>query len=363
MRFTLRWFGDDDPVSLDRIRQTPGLDGVVSSLYGAPAGEAWSVAAIHEHQQLLAEAGLTWLVVESVPVSDDIKLGGGGAEEARAAAHTDAWCATLANLAEAGVRTVCYNFMPVFDWIRTDFAMPLGDGSNAMAYREADLTRFDFSQGMTRLAAWANGYTAAELQAAFARARAVSEEALFDRLVAFLEVVAPEAERLGVKLAIHPDDPPWPIYGLPRTVHRMDHLARILEAVDVPANGLTFCTGALGARVENDLIPMASRFADRIHFLHARNIRRFEGRDFAEVAHHPSAGDLDLAGVLGAVLAARAQSDGAAELPIRPDHGRMIWGEEAIPGYGLYDRAIGLGYLQGVVEGWTRAHQAGGWRG
>ena len=357
MKFTLRWFGDADPVNLANIRQTPGLDGVVSSLYNAQAGEAWSLAAIREHQQQLADAGLRWLVVESVPVSDDIKLGGSANERARAEAHIDAWCITLANLAEAGIHSVCYNFMPVFDWIRTDFAMPLGDGSNAMAYREADLTRFDFSQGMTRLAAWAKGYSGPELEAAFARARAVSEDELFDRLVAFLDVVAPAAQRLGVKLAIHPDDPPWPIYGLPRTVHRADQLARILEAVDVPANGLTFCTGALGARIDNDLLAMAERFAERIHFVHARNIRRFEGRDFAEVAHHPSAGDLDLAGVLGAILNARAAIDGAEELPIRPDHGRMIWGEEAIPGYGLYDRAIGLGYLQGVVEGWSLARR------
>lgn len=348
MKFTLRWFGPTDPVSLAQMRQTPGLDGVVSALHDVPAGEPWSHSAIAEHQARLAEHALHWTVVESIPVSDDIKLGGPARER-----HLEAWCTTLARLAEAGIDTVCYNFMPVFDWIRTDFALELADGSHAMAYREAELGKFDFSQGMTRLAAWAKGYTAEELRAAFARAHAVSHEQLFDRLVDFLTVVAPVAQQLGMKLAIHPDDPPWPIYGLPRTVHNSDQLARLLAAVDIPANGLTFCTGALGAAAENDLQAMVERFAERVHFVHARNIKRGQGRDFHEVAHHPRAGDLDLGGVIFALLERRAAS-GASDLPIRPDHGRMIWGEQAIPGYGLYDRAIGLGYLQGLVDGWSR---------
>ncbi len=344
MIFTLRWFGPDDPVSLLSLRQVAGLDGLVTSLSDVPAGAVWSPAAIAARHHALAAHGFTWSVVESLPVSEAIKLGGPERDE-----HVAAWCASLRNLAAAGVRTVCYNFMPVFDWIRTDFAMPLADGSNAMAYRHADLDRFDFSDGMERLAAWAQGYGGAELDALFRRARAVSEARLFEHLVAFLEDVTPVADGLGVRLALHPDDPPWPVFGLPRIVSDAAGIERILAAVDSRANGLTFCTGALGASAANDLPAMASAFAERIAFVHARNVRRTGERDFHEVAHHPSAGDVDLVAVLEPLVAA------GVDVPLRPDHGRMLWGERAIPGYGLYDRSIGLGFVQGATTALERA--------
>jgi mannonate dehydratase len=336
--FTLRWFGRDDPVTLASFEQVPGLDGIVTALHDLPAGAVWTPDLIEARCAELAAHGFRWLVAESVPVSEPIKLGGPERDE-----HVAAWCVSLTNLAAAGVRTVCYNFMPVFDWIRTEFAEPLADGSTAMAYRHADLARFDFSAGMARLAAWAQGYGADELATLFARSREVGPDGLSEHLTAFLEDVVPVAEEVGVRLALHPDDPPWSVFGLPRVVCDRAGIARALQAVDSPANGLTFGTGALGAAAANDLVAMATEFADRIAFVHARNVRRTGPRDFHEVAHHPSAGDVDLVAVLERLIAA------GVDVPLRPDHGRMLWGERAIPGYGLYDRCLGLSFLQGAA--------------
>ncbi len=339
MIWTMRWYGSEDPVDLAALRQVPGLDGIVTALHDLPAGVPWTPEAIQARQEALAEHGFDWTVAESVPVSEAIKTDGPDRD-----AHVAAWAESVRNLGAAGVRTVCYNFMPVFDWMRTDFAMPLGDGSNAMAYAEADLERFDLSQGMERLAAWSHGYSGEELRAAFARYDAIDERRLHEHLAAFLRDVAPVAEAAGVRLAIHPDDPPWSIFGLPRIVKDGNDLERIVAAHPSPAHGLTFCTGALGANPENDLSALAERFADRVAFVHARNVRRTGPRDFHEVAHHRSAGDVDLHGVVRAFAAA------GVAVPLRPDHGRMLWGETGIPGYGLYDRAIGLAYLQGLHE-------------
>jgi mannonate dehydratase len=349
MIWTLRWFGPEDPVTLPALRQVAGLDGIVTALHDLPAGTLWTPAAIAERARLLGDHGLRWLVAESLPVSEAIKTAAPERD-----AHVEAWAESLRNLAAAGVRTVCYNFMPVFDWMRTDFAMPLPDGSNAMAYCEADLARFDLSRGMERLAAWSSGYDGDSLRAAFARYEGLGEERLFDHLAAFLRDVVPVAEEVGVRLALHPDDPPWSIFGLPRIVTGAAGVRRVLDAVDSRVNGLTFCTGAFGARADNDLVAMASEFAPRIAFVHARNVRRTGERDFHEVAHHRSAGDLALGEVLRGLVVE------GVDVPLRPDHGRMLWGEEAIPGYGLFDRAIGLAYLQGLVEGAAGGMAGGG---
>ena len=341
MVYTLRWFGPEDPVTLDKVRQVPGLDGVVTALHDVPAGVAWTPEAVRERAELLAAHGLRWLVVESIPVSEEVKTAGPRRDE-----HVEAWAASLRAVAAAGVTTVCYNFMPVFDWLRTDLAMPLEDGSFAMAYDEAELAKYDVSKGFERRAAWASGYTGEELKAAIARYEAIDEKRLREHLAAFLADVVPVAEEAGVRLAIHPDDPPWSVFGLPRIVKDASDLRFIVGAVDSAANGLTLCTGALGASRANDLVAMAREFAPRVAFVHARNVRHTGDRVFHEVAHHTSAGDLDLPGVMRALL------DAGVDVPIRPDHGRMLWGEEAIPGYGLYDRAIGLAYLQGIEHGY-----------
>lgn len=340
MKYTMRWFGPEDPVALASLRQVPGLDGVVTAISDVPAGVAWTPAQVQARAALLAEHGLAWTVVESIPVSEDIKTDGPDRD-----AHVEAWAQSLRVVAAAGITTVCYNFMPVFDWMRTDFAMPLIDGSTAMSYREADLAKFDLSRGLERLAAWSSGYDGEQLAAAFSRYQVIDESRLREHLAAFLRDVVPVAEEVGVRLAIHPDDPPWSLFGLPRVVKHQADLRFIVDAVDSAANGVTFCTGALGANSANDLPVMAREFADRIAFVHARNVARTGSRDFHEVAHHRDAGSVDLPAVMRRLLAA------GVDVPIRPDHGRMLWGETAIPGYGLYDRAIGLAYLQGLEHG------------
>ncbi|MFA5552904.1 MAG: mannonate dehydratase, partial [Trueperaceae bacterium] len=255
---------------------------------------------------------------------------------------------TITNLGKRGVTTVCYNFMPVFDWMRTDFDYRLPDGSSTVSYSQADLDAIDLSQGLPKLPAWPQAYTAEELQALIGAYEGVTAEEFRERYGYFIRAVAPVAEAAGVKLAIHPDDPPWPIFGLPRIVNDEPSLAALLACSDSPAHGLTFCTGSLGARADNDLPAMVRRFGDRIHFVHARSVERRGEKEFNEVDHTRGAGDVDLVEVMAALVEVGFQG------PIRPDHGRMIWGETGIVGYGLYDRALGLMYLQGVHDALTR---------
>ncbi len=340
MKWTFRWFGPHDPVALRDIMQVPGLHDVTTSLHDVPEGVAWRREAIEVRRALLAEHGMTWTVVESIPVSEVIKTG-----HKERDAHIDAWITTLERVADAGVTTVCYNFMPVFDWWRSTFEHPLGDGSNAMSYDQRDVERFDVRRGVEQRIAWARGYDADDIRDALAPYETIDETVLRDNLTYFLHRVVPAAERLGVRLALHPDDPPWSIFGLPRIVTDETAIARILDVVDSPSHGITFCTGSLGAHPDNDLARMASRFATRIAFVHARNVRHDGPHSFHEVAHHRDAGDVALLDVM------RALAEANVDVPLRPDHGRMIWGETGIPGYGLYDRALGLGYLQGMWEG------------
>jgi len=339
MKWTFRWFGHNDPVPLAHVTQIPGLNDVTTSLLDVPAGVAWPAQAIRERKALLAKHGLTWTVVESIPVTEAIKTAGPDRDVQLAA-----WIETMERLAAEGVTTVCYNFMPVFDWWRSTFDRVLDDGSNAMAYDQVDVDRTDVRAGVEQRIAWAQGYSAAEMEEAFAPYDAMDESDLLGNLAYFLDAVTPTAERLGVRLALHPDDPPWPIFGLPRIVGDEASIARILDLTPSPAHGLTFCTGSLGANSDNDLVAMARRFAPRVAFVHARNVRHHGVRSFHEVAHHRGAGDVDLPTVL------RVFAEAGVSVPLRPDHGRMIWGETGIQGYGLYDRALGLAYLQGIWE-------------
>jgi mannonate dehydratase len=236
--------------------------------------------------------------------------------------------------------------MPVFDWMRTDLALRLPDGSTALAYDDAALASMDVD-----LPGWATSYTAEQLRGLLAAYRDVDAQRLWDHLAYFLERVVPVAEQAGVRMAIHPDDPPWPIFGLPRIICRGADLERLLKLVDRPANGVTFCTGSLGALPENDLPAMVRRLGTRIHFAHCRNVRVTGARQFHETPHPSALGDVNL----GAVL--RALRDTGFAGPMRPDHGRMIWGERGRPGYGLYDRALGATYLQGLWEGLLKNDQ------
>jgi mannonate dehydratase len=340
MQMTFRWFGPTDPVPLEHIRQIPGVEGVVSALHELPPGVAWTADAVERHAERIHSAGLRFSVVESIPVHEDVKLGRPTRDRL-----IDAWCDSLAAVGRAGVPVVCYNFMPVFDWTRTDLAMPLADGSTALAYDHEALSRISLARGTGDLPGWGAAYDAAELGALLAAYRDVDAERLWDNLGYFLERVVPAAEAAGVRLALHPDDPPWSIFGLPRIVTDGPALERVLGLVDRPANGLTFCTGSLGVSPANDLPAMARRVGARVHFAHCRNVLVTGERRFHEAPHPSRFGSVDMRAVLLAL------HDAGFAGPVRPDHGRMIWGETGRPGYGLHDRALGAAYLQGLWEG------------
>lgn len=342
MEMTLRWFGTDDPVSLKHIRQIPGVTGIVSSVSEIAIGKAWTQISVDAVAEQISSAGLRWSVVESIPVHEEIKIGLPSRD-----GYIAAWCESLRQVARVGVPVVCYNFMPVFDWTRTNLAMPMLDGSTALAYDDAALQRVDLSRGTGELPGWGAAYTKDELQALLAQWSAVDEEKLWDNLGYFLERVVPVAAELGVKLAIHPDDPPWSVFGLPRIVTNRVALQRLLALVNHQANGLTFCTGSLGASPDNDLAAMVREFGaqQRIHFMHCRNVLRTGEKQFHEAPHPTRFGSVDMRGVLQSL---RDTNFGG---PMRPDHGRMIWGETGRPGYGLHDRALGAMYLQGLWEG------------
>ena len=342
MQLTFRWFGPQDPVPLAHIRQVPGVRGIVSALYDVPAGEAWSEAGVRRLKAEVEDQGLTLAVIESIPVHEEIKLGGASRDRL-----IDNFCASVSAMGAAGVPVLCYNFMPVFDWMRTNLAMRLPDGSTALAYDDAALASVDLGRGTGELPGWGAAYDVRELQALLAGYRDVPAERLWDNLAYFLDRVVPVAESAGVRLAIHPDDPPWPIFGLPRIIGDLAALERLIRLVDRPANGITFCTGSLGADPRNDLPAMVRRLGamGRIHFAHCRNVRVTGPRRFHETAHPSGSGDVDLPAVL------RELRDAGFAGPMRSDHGRMIWGETGRPGYGLYDRALGAMYLQGLWEG------------
>ena len=341
MKMTFRWYGDSDPVPLAYIRQIPGIYGIVSAVYDVPVGEVWPLANIRALKAKIEAEGLKFDVVESVPVHEDIKLGRPTA--ARLIAN---YAQTLRNLSQCGVKVVCYNFMPVFDWTRTILAMKLDDGSTTLAFDAEEVARIDPEQGIN-LPGWDTSYKPEELKALLAEYRGVGDEKLWANLTTFLKGVIPAAQEAGIKMAIHPDDPPRPIFGLPRIVKNVDDLRRLLAIVDTPANGLTLCAGSLGADVGNNIVTMVQEFAGRgrIHFAHIRNVKVDAKGNFYETAHKSDCGSLDIAGIV------KAYYDAGYEGYVRPDHGRMIWGETGKPGYGLYDRALGAVYLNGLWEG------------
>ncbi len=345
MKMTFRWYGKDDPVTLTDIRQIPGMQGIVTAIYDIPVGEVWPREAIKALKTTIEAAGLSFEVVESVPVHEDIKLGKPDRDQL-----IDNYCETLKNLGAEGIKVVCYNFMPVFDWTRTDLEMVLPDGSTCLSFDAFQADSIDLSKGLS-LPGWDASYKPEELSALLAEYADVDEATLFANLSYFLERIVPVAEKAGVRMAIHPDDPPRPIFGLPRIVKNRDDLDRILAIVDSPANALTLCTGSLGADLGNDLVAMVREFSgrNRIAFAHLRNVATNEKGDFHETAHLSSEGSVDLGQVV------RAYYETGFEGYFRPDHGRMIWGETGKPGYGLYDRALGATYINGLWEGFAKS--------
>ena len=343
MKLTFRWYGPGDPVSPAYIRQIPRMTGIVSALQDCAPGEAWPREKVRALRETIEAAGLRFSVVESIAVHEHIKLG---------RPDRDALIARYEQSVEAvaaeGVPVICYNFMPVFDWLRTDLAMPQPDGSTALRFDQKDMEAIDFSAGTQDLPGWHAAYTGEEVTALRAGYAELSEEDLWDNLAYFLERIVPVAERAGVRLAIHPDDPPWSVAGFPRIITSGAALKRVTKLVDSEANGVTLCTGSLGANpAEAARLPETIRsLAGRIHFVHARNVTHLGDRSFQESVHPD--GDVDMPAVMETLLG--IGFDG----PARPDHGRMIWGEKGLAGYGLYDRALGATYMAGLWDATVR---------
>jgi mannonate dehydratase len=370
---TWRWYGPKDPISIAEIKAT-GARGIVTALHQIPNGEVWSREEIRQRKKELA--GMPWTVVESIPVHEEIKQHG-----ARAQVLCDNYRQCIRNLAAEGVTTVCYNFMPVLDWTRTRLAVPVPGGTTVALYG-LDLAAFDlhifrrpdaaqdYPEEVVRLAGEhyekmtgadreevtevmlkglpgsEESFTLQNFRAATAPYKSISRQQFKDNLRRFLEAVVPTAEREGVMLTIHPDDPPWSVMGLPRIVSNRDDLTELLEMVDVPNNGLCLCTGSLGSSAENNLPEMAAAFGDRIHFLHFRNVEKGPYGSFRESGH--LTGDVDMAAVMRPLLAT------GRDIPYRPDHGFTLLGDldrPTNPGYSLYGRMRGLAELEGLRAG------------
>lgn len=350
MIMSFRWFGRaDDKISLDYIRQIPGMKNIVTALFDIPVGEVWPLEAIMDVKKDIEAKGLLFETVESVNVHEDIKLGKASRDE-----YIQNYRVTLRNLAKAGVKVVCYNFMPVFDWIRTDLAKVLPDKSTVMSYDGNLLKNITPAALAEQMEKGSNGFTLpgwekerlSELKRLFELYGDIDEDKLFDNLKYFLEAIIPVCEECDIKMAIHPDDPPWPVFGLPRIVTSKKNLERLVNLVDSPYNGLTICSGALGSDSNNDIPEIIRYFGKmgRVHFGHVRNIQIHEKGIFNETAHKAENGSLDMYEIM------QAYHDIGFTGPIRPDHGRMIWGEQGRPGYGLYDRALGSVYLNGLWD-------------
>lgn len=340
---TFRWYGEDDPVTLDKIRQIPGVTGIVSAIYEIPVGEVWPLERIIKLKETIEDKGLTLSVIESVPVHEDIKTGDGDRDR-----YIDNYCETLKNLSAAGIDCVCYNFMPVFDWTRSDLSYELPDGSYALAYKDETVQKMNPLTGDLSLPGWDASYTKEDMKALLEKYKNISEEDLWNNLKYFLDRVIKVAEEVHVKMAIHPDDPPWNIFGLPRIITNKKNIERFLKLYDSPYNGLTLCSGSLGVDPNNDIADMVKSFADRIHFAHIRNVKITGNKCFEEAGHKTECGSLDIFGII------KAYHDSGFDGYIRPDHGRMIWGETGRPGYGLYDRALGAVYIGGIWEALDR---------
>lgn len=347
MQMTFRWFGSEkDTVTLEQIKQIPNVVGVVPALHNLPAGEAWELDDIMKMKSEIEKAGLTMECIESVNVHEDIKIGLPTRDK-----YIENYKTSIRNLAKAGVKVICYNFMPVFDWTRTDLAMGMGDGATCLSYDGVQIEGKSPEQMFKDIDDNSNGYAMPgwetermpEIKELFEKYKGVTSDDLWNNLKYFLDAIMPVCEECDVKMAIHPDDPPWDIFGLPRIIKDRESLKKLLEIVPSEYNGLTFCTGSLGASSKNDLPAMIREFGDRIYFAHLRNVKVVDNH-FNETAHESNTGSLDMYEIV------KALQDVGFDGYIRPDHGRMIWGEVARPGYGLYDRALGVAYLNGLWE-------------
>ena len=348
MQMTLRWYGSKhDTVTLKQIRQIPGVKGVITTLYDTAPGEVWSRERIRAMKEEVEAAGLTVAGIESVNVHDAIKTGAPDRDM-----YIDNYIQCLENLGLEGIHLVCYNFMPVFDWTRTELARMREDGSTVLAYTQEAVDNLNPEKMFDSIAGDMNGTVMpgwepermGRVKELFELYRDIDEEKLFENLVYFLEKIMPVCDKYDINMAIHPDDPAWSVFGLPRIIINKANILRMMRAVDNKHNGVTFCTGSYGTSLKNDLPDMIRSLKGRIHFAHIRNLRFITPTNFEESAHLSSDGTFDMHAIM------RALYDIGFDGPIRPDHGRMIWDEVAMPGYGLYDRALGACYLQGLWE-------------
>ncbi|MCY8025247.1 mannonate dehydratase [Bacillus sonorensis] len=351
MKMVFRWYGKgNDTVTLEQIRQIPGVEGIVWALHHLPAGEEWPLEDIMEIKRVCGEHGFHTDVVESVNVHEDIKLGLPTRDR-----YIERYKRTIENLAKAGVKVICYNFMPVFDWLRTDLYRKAEDGSTALFYEHAKVDQIDPFELVDKIAnnveftmpGW-EPERLEHLTKLFEAYQHVTEEDLWNHLQYFLEQIIPTAARCGIKMAIHPDDPPWPVFGLPRIITSGESIGRLLRLVDDPSNGVTLCSGSLGANLENDIIRIIKTYPDRIPFAHIRNVKVYDNQDFIETSHRTTDGSVDICGIV------KAYHDIGFSGYVRPDHGRHIWNENCRPGYGLYDRALGIMYLWGIWDSLER---------
>ncbi len=342
MKLSFRWYGEDDKVTIQNIRQIPGMHSIVTAVYDVPVGEVWSKESIEKLKSTTEDAGLHFEVIESVPVHEDIKLGKATRDQ-----YIENYCENIRRLGAAGVKCICYNFMPVFDWTRTQLDHVLEDGSTSLVYYQKQVDQVNPLSGDSDLTlpGWDASYTREELRQVVAQYHALTEDDLWDNLTYFIQKIIPVAAEAGVNMAIHEDDPCWSIFGLPRIITDQTNLDRFLAISDDSHHGITLCTGSLGCSNKNNVVEMAKKYSQmgRIHFVHMRNVALVED-GFEERAHLSSCGSLDMFAIMKSLY------DGGFDGYIRPDHGRMIWGETGRAGYGLYDRALGATYLNGLWE-------------
>ena len=352
MQMSWRWYGEgNDKITLDHIRQIPGISTIVWALHDKLPGEVWQPEEIKRVVDQIEAHGFNAEVVESVNVHDDIKIGLPTRDR-----YIENYIKTIRNLAPFGVKVICYNFMPVFDWTRTDLFHKLPDGSTALYYKK-DMIQSDYKAMADYIMSFTERYNMtfpgwepermAKLDELFKAYAPVTKEKLWENFKYFLEAIMPVCRDCGIKMAVHMDDPPWDIFGLPRLLVDAPSIDRFLKMVDDPMNCLTLCSGSLNANPENNVADIVRKHCDRIAFAHIRNVKHFENGDFSEAAHRDCCGDTGILEIL------KAYHDCGFDGYIRPDHGRHLWDEgpgTVRPGYGLYDRALGVEYMLGVWD-------------